>query len=651
MFKNNGNNGGVSRGGPGKNPWETNWPTAEQIKAMTQTQRNAFFAYCKKVKEEKIKREEEEKKREEAREASRQLGMAALERPKSAAVVSGNGTASIGMTWGQVKKHTVSLAEIIAEEENRKKQTGNGAAVEETEMATNVVSAVVPPVVVKHASVQVAPVNAAVKAVVNAGVIGMAAMLAAQGVVLGEGAVAAISAVVEANIKRDEPIVAAPVVAAPVVVEPVVVAPVVVEPVEKETNTDASVVTETVDENAVANAAIRIQALWRGYMQRKKPVDAPVVVEPVVAEPVVKKSWVEMNEDDSSDEESVAAPVVVKKSELDLFCEILAGQLAGTFRDMWTANDPEYPNVSRAMEVYINIAKMPLEELTAWFKRAAANTYHKIPRGEWERMGLTPENLKATCQAVCAAKDVDGRIKAFLAKAVEYGWANTSVKFSYNKGKEVKESPAFYAICVLYNAGKAGKAGEVKPKTNKPGFTPVNKANKTHVNTEKRGFVRKEKVKNNESTGAAAAAGTTTNSASAPVAQPVNVLTRTLRGDWFAVKRGDENMRMSPEQKAFEDALNALDSAATGLSLDMICTEYYLEGGSAQIKEAVNDFIGAKVNVVEPGFQYTGALIAYVMDKTENAGAVLVASEEELTDMLNGVKKAMEEEEMKKASA
>ncbi len=608
------------------------WTPLEVVKKWSKAKQAEYWAYWENVKKEKIKREEEEKECE-ARKASRQLrhwlGMAALEgRVKPVKEVSGNGAASTGKTWGPVKQYpVVRLAEILVE---KKEQTGNGAAREETEMATNVVA----PVVVEHASVQVAPVNAAVKAVVNAGVIGLVAMLTAQGIEFGEGAVAAISAVVEANIKRDEPVVVETVVVEPVVVEPVVAAP---------------VVTETVDKNAVANAAAtRIQALWRGYMQRKKPVDAPVVVEPVVVAPK-ERHWADYSDsEDEEDEKSVAAPDVVESPE-KIFRKTCEEKLKGTFGNMWIENDPKYPTVSRAKEVYTKIARMLEVQVRKLFERAEANTYHKIPRGEWEKMGLTPENLKATCQAVCAADGVEGRIEAFLAKAVEYGWANTSVKFTYNKGKEVKESPAFYAICVLYNAGK------VKPKTPKQGFTPVNKANtanKVSDKTEKRGFVPKEKkVEKKMSTEAAAAAGTTTNSASAPVAQPVNdVLARTLRGKWFAVKAGDQNKKMSAEQKAFEDALDELVRVATGRSLVEVCSEYCREGGSVEIKGAVNAFIIAKVNVVETKSPYTNALIGSAMDEPENADAVLVASEEDLVSILNGVKEAMKKA-MEQASA
>lgn len=639
MFKNNGTK---QRG-----TIHFEWTPLEVVNKWPKAKRAQYWEYWEMVKEEKIKREKEEKEREEARKASRKLGnwlgMAALKhRDDPVEVVSGNGAASTGRDsknpWGTKKE--------------KKEQTGNGAAVEETEMATNVVA----PVVVEHAPVQVAPVNAAVKTVVNAGMAGLVTMLTAQGIELDDGAAAAISAVVEANIKRDEPVVVEP-----VVVEPVVAAPVVVEPVEEETNTDASVVTETVDKNAVANAAAtNIQALWRGYMQRKKPVDAPVVVKPVVKK-LVRRSWADSDSEDENDEKSVAAPVVVEeksnmeeKPDMDNAINCLVGdnksdreeilrRLCKVFADnqyvltyiCFVIDHAQNALFNRLCDTFMgskwvdNMKKFKkLQTLSdAQMDRATESTYYGINIAVWKGLGLTAAVIREMSSAICAAKeDVIARFVAYLTVAQKYDLLGEDKIFKYTANGKEGKAGAFYAPIVLCNALPMPKQVSVK--------------------TENRGFVRKEKnVKNSESTGAASAAGTTTNSASASVAQPVNdVLARTLRGEWFAVKPGDQNKKMSAEQKAFEDALDELVRVATGRSLVEVCAEYCREGGSVEIKGAVNAFIIAKVNVVETKSPYTNALIGSAMDEPENAGAVLVASEEDLVSILNGVK-----EEMKKA--
>jgi hypothetical protein len=91
----------------------------------------------------------------------------------------------------------------------------------------------------------------------------------------------------------------------------------------------------------------------------------------------------------------------------------------------------------------------------------------------------------------------------------------------------------------------------------------------------------------------------------------------------------------------FKKAIEELVRVSGSRSLVDICAEYCLEGGSVELKGAVNAFIRAKVNVVETESQYTDALIGTAMDKLENADAVLVASVEELTKMLDGLKEMM----------
>jgi hypothetical protein len=195
----------------------------------------------------------------------------------------------------------------------------------------------------------------------------------------------------------------------------------------------------------------------------------------------------------------------------------------GTFVDMWHQNEKKFDKLKKLDDALMESVKK--------------STYYGINVAEWKDLGLSATVIKTMSSGVIDAKDAVGRIRAFLRVADEFKLLDK--KFSYTAKGAEKTAAAFYAPIVLWNAVST------LPKP-KQGFTPANKANKVSVKTEQRGFVRKEKKVENESNEAAAAAGKTTNSASAQVTQSVNdVLSSILQGEWFAVKGGAENTKMS----------------------------------------------------------------------------------------------------------